>query len=62
MILVENEQPSWNILKKTASLYELRLKFGPLKCLHYFFYPNHAYFFSTRAIFTPSVGDHETGL
>ena len=50
--LVEIEEPSWNIHEKTASLYELRLKFGPLKCLHYLFYPNRAYFFSTRTIFT----------
>ena len=50
--IVENEQPSWNMHKKTAGLYELRLKFGPLKCLHYLFYPNRAYFFSTRTIFT----------
>ena len=47
-ILVKNEQPSWNIRQKTASLYELRLKFGPLKCLHYLFYPNRVYFFITR--------------
>ena len=38
--------------QKNASLYELRLKFGPLKCLHYLFYPNRAYFFGTRTIFT----------
>ena len=38
--------------QKTASLYQLRLKFGPLKCLHFLFYPNRAYFFSTRTIFT----------
>ena len=38
--------------KKTASLYELRLKFGQLKCLHFLFYPNRAIFFSTCTIFT----------
>ena len=52
VILVENQQPFWKIHKKTASLYEWRLKFGPLKCLHYLFYANRAYFFSTRTIFT----------
>ena len=52
VILVEKEQPSWNIRKTTTSLSELRLKFGPLKCLHYLFFPNRAYFFSTRTIFT----------
>ena len=29
-----------------------RLKLGPLKCLHYLFYPNRVDFFSTRTIFT----------
>ena len=47
-----NEQPSWNIRETTSSLYELKLKLGPLKCLHYLFYPNRAVFFSTRTIFT----------
>ena len=39
--------------KKTASLYELRLKFGPLKCLHYLFYPNRAVFFQRLYHFHP---------
>ena len=37
---------------KTASLYELRLNLGPLKCLQYLFYPNRAAFLGTRTIFT----------
>ena len=40
------------ICKKTATLYELRFKFGQLKCLHYLFYLNRAVFFSTCTIFT----------
>ena len=57
MILMENEQPyreryAKKNNKKNTSLYELRLKFGPLKCLHHLFYPNRAGFFSTRTIFT----------
>ena len=38
--------------QKTASLYELRLNLGALKCLHYLFYPNCSAFLSTRTIFT----------
>ena len=52
VILVGNEPPSWNVRKKTASLYELRLNLGALKCLRYLFYPNRAAFLSTRTIFT----------
>ena len=46
-----------DIRKKTASLYELRLKFGPLTCLHYLFHPNRAVFFQHPYHFHP-VSDY----
>ena len=42
-----------DIRKKTASLYELRLKFSSLTCLHYLFYPNRAAFFQHPYHFHP---------